>query len=64
MEYILVIVISYGAFTTGTIFEACRAHKIWQKETLPVIRENERLKSLMRLHGIDHLLNQQPAGQE
>ena len=63
MEYILMFVLAYGAFTTGTLLEAYRAHKKWEKEALPVIRENEKLKCLMSLHCIDYLANQQTNGE-
>jgi len=58
MEYALMFVLSYAAFTTGSLYQIYRAHKKWENETLPVIRENEKLKALIRLYGIDHNPNQ------
>jgi len=58
MEYMLMFVLSYAAFSTGSLYQLYRENKKWESETLPLIRENEKLKALLRLYGIDHNPNQ------
>jgi len=45
------IVALYAGFTTGAVIQMYVSHKKWEQETLPIIRENEKLKCLLSLAG-------------
>ena len=52
MKYFgLLIVAVYAAFVTGASIQQYKAHKKWETETLPLIRENAKLKCLLELAG-------------
>lgn len=53
MEWCLFIVFLYAAFITGTLIQVVKSHKKWEAETLPLVRDNARLRTLLELHGIE-----------
>jgi len=52
VEYFgFLIIAAYASFVTGACIQQYKAHKKWESETLPLIRENAKLKCLLELAG-------------
>lgn len=52
MSAVLMLALIYMSFVTGVSWQMYKSHKKWEEETLPIIRENSRLKALLELKGI------------